>query len=176
LNGKAMREALSNKFNGISHKWLKFELDDEVFKKIKTKLKESLEADLYNEKDLRKILKHFKRKDFCWVKYLSCRGTSFIICKCQVIDENNNKVDFELLGHEVLYAQMLDGTPKGLKLFKVNKKELGADIDWDKPDDGITDELYPPIEEEMTQLGYELYKMTILEKEGKLQEYIDSFY
>jgi hypothetical protein len=73
-----MREALSNKFNGISHKWLKFELDDEVFKKIKTKLKESLEADLYNEKDLRKILKHFKRKDFCWVKYLSCRGTSFM--------------------------------------------------------------------------------------------------
>ena len=58
----------------------------------------------------------------------------------------------------------------------MNKKDLGADIDWDKPDDGITDDLDPPIEEEMTQLGYELYKMTILEKEGKLQEYIDSFY
>ena len=169
-----MREALNNKFNGISHKWIKFELDDEVFKKIKVKLKESLEAGLYNEKDLRKILKHFKRKDFCWVKYLSCRGTSFIICKCQVIDEKNNKVDFELLGHEVLYAQMLDGTPKGLKLFKVNKKDLGADIDWDKPDDGITDDLKPPIEEEMTQLGYELYKMTILEKESKQQTHKDN--
>lgn len=175
MNGKKMREALNNKFNGISHKWLRFELEDEVFKKIKMCLKDALNENKIKDTEIRKLLKHFKRNDFCWIKYLSCRGTSAISCNCQIIDEKNNKIDFNLSASDVLYAEMLNGTPKSLKLFKVSKKDLGADIDWDKPDDGIEDGIYPPVEEEMTQLGYELYKMTILEKRGELQSYIDSF-
>ena len=176
MNHKLMKESLNKKFLGISHKWIRFELEDEVFSKIKYSLKSLYEQKLISSKNLKGLMKHFKRHDFCWIKYLGAKGTKEVICKCCIVDELNNKYEIILDYLDVIDADLLEGTPKGLKLFKVNKKELGADIDWDKPNDGITDDLKPPIEEEMTQLGYELYKMTILEKEGKLQEYIDSFY
>lgn len=176
MDYKTIKKSLNDKFDGISHKWIRFELEDEVFIKVKNQLKILFENEKISNKDLKILLKHFKRNDFFWLKYYGTKGTKDIICKCQIINENNEKFDIDLNYLDVLEADLLDGTPKSLKLFKVNKKSLGADVDWDKPDDGISDDLYPPIEEEMTQLGYELYKMTILEKEGKLQEYIDSFY
>jgi hypothetical protein len=43
-----------------------------------------------------------------------------------------------------------------LKLYKNDEKNKGQ---WKKPDDGFIDPVqYPPVEEELTELGYEMYK------------------
>lgn len=174
MNAKNIKEQLNKKFDGISHKWVKFGLDEEAFEKVKLELRDALNNNLITKQNLKKLLNHFKRHEFFWVKVKSFSGRTHVICKCEIIDENNTKIDLNLLGMEVLYAELLGGTPKSLKLFKLSKKGQ-TDVDWEKPDDGIEDDLEPPIEEEMTRLGYELYKMTILEKRGELQSYIDSF-
>ena len=58
----------------------------------------------------------------------------------------------------VLASELLKDTPKSLNLFKsIRKKNKGK---WKKPDDGFIDplNLEIPIEEEFTELGYQLYK------------------
>ncbi len=174
MDSKTIRKKLNDKFDGISHKWIKFDLEEiEILEKVKLSIKDAINDKKITNFDARKIIKHFKRHEFIWLKFKSCSGRSHLICTCEVIDEKNSKIEVKLLPAAVLYADLLGGTPKGLKLFKLSKVGQ-SDIDWVKPDDGITDEIYPPIEEEMTRLGYELYKMTFLEKQGKLNEYVES--
>ena len=57
---------------------------------------------------------------------------------------------------EVLFsANLLGNTPKAMKLYKLEKSK-GI---WKKPNDGFNDPVsYPPVEEELTELGYAMYK------------------
>ena len=177
MSGQNLRDDIKQKFNGISHKWLKIELSDMIMTVLKNALKDALKKEIYSKREIANLLSHFKRNDFAWVKFKSSKGRSTITCNCQLINEKNKVLDITLTGKEVLELELLGGTPKGLKLFKGGKRRHKDDADpnWVKPDDGFDDDICPRIDDELTELGYELYKMTVLEKEGKLEDYIKSF-
>jgi len=77
-------------------------------------------------------------------------------CLCQIVDKNNNKIDISIEPSVLLDSHLLNGTPKAMKLYNTGEKSKGS---WRKPDDGFYDPIsYPPVEEELTELGYEMYK------------------
>lgn len=102
------------------------------------------------------LVKAFKFHEKVFVKYKKATGRSKVLCVCEVVTADNQKVNFTLDPNEVLDGNILSGTPKSLKLYKTNEKSKSI---WKKPNDGFVDPIqYPPVEEELTELGYELYR------------------
>jgi len=102
------------------------------------------------------LIKAFKFHEKVFIKYKKPTGRSKVLCVCEVITSNNHKLDFTLSPNEVLDGHILNGTPKSLKLYRTNENSKSI---WKKPNDGFVDPItYPPVEEELTELGYELYR------------------
>jgi hypothetical protein len=152
-----MKKLIDKKFENISHKWFFIEIDSKNFNIIKEKIIIFVNEN-YNLKDeFKNLITHFKRNGFAWIKFIKYQGRNedinFI---CQLITENDIKLEFNLDPKIIIESELLDGTPKSLNLFsdKINKKKNN----WKKPDDGFNDNFSIPIDEELTEQGYLLYK------------------
>lgn len=151
-----MKDKIKNKFSGVKHKWLYFHTDDREFQAILDKITLEIHNKKITSRDAISLIKSFKFHEKAFIKFIKTVGRKNFKCLCQVIDIKNNKVEILLNPESVLYANMLSGTPKSLKLYKTNEKNKGI---WKKPDDGFKDPVsYPPVEEELTELGYAMYK------------------
>lgn len=155
-----MREKLKNKFEGVTHKWIYFHTDSSEFQYILDSLTKAISEKRTNSKSAISLIKCFKFYEKAFVKFIKVTGRSKLNCVCQLIDADNNKINIDFKPEVILNAALLNSTPKSLKLYRINSKNKN---DWKKPDDGFTDNIYPPIEEELTELGYELYKEWQLE-------------
>ena len=151
-----MREQLSNKFSGIKHKWFTFPFKSNEFSIILDRLTLGIQNKEISKDNAVHLVKSFKENNFVFVKYKNAIGRSNIQASCEIIDKDNNKLKIVLEPGIVIDSNILEGTPKGLKLYKKSSKKKG---EWKKPDDGFVDPIqYPPVEEELTELGYEMYK------------------
>ena len=150
-----MREEIKNKFEGVSHKWIYFHTDSYEFQYILDNITAAISEKRANSKSSITLIKCFKFHEKAFVKFIKTTGRSKLSCVCQLIDADNNKIDIEFNPETVLNAALLNSTPKSLKLYRINSKNKN---EWKKPDDGFEDSIYPPVEEELTELGYELYR------------------
>lgn len=151
-----MKDKIKEKFDGVKHKWIYFHTDTREFQYILDKITLGINESKLKSKDTIKLIKSFKFHEKAFVKYIKNVGRKNFKCICQLIDINNNKFEIEFSPDVILNANVLSGTPKSLKLYKTNEKTKGQ---WKKPDDGFNDPIsYPPVEEELTELGYAMYK------------------
>lgn len=153
-----MRDLVTKKFVGISHKWLTVPLDSPEFNVIKNTVIEEVKKKnpKFNSNNAKDLANAFKEKGFCWIKFTRLSGRKKLISHCQIIDKNNYKIDIELSPQSILELPLLNGTPKSLKLYKSGEKIKHAN--WKKPDDGFYDTYEIPLDEEFTEAGYILYK------------------
>ena len=151
-----MRDLIKNKFSGIKQKWIYIPLDSPVFSSVLDTLTSEIRVGNILAKDAITLIKAFRNNKKAWIKFVSVKGRKNQSCSCEVILESNKKIKTELPCEFVLNAELMGSTPKGLKLFKKSKRQSK---DWKKPDDGFIDDIqYPPVEEELTEDGYALYK------------------
>ncbi len=156
-----MKELISKKFDGIKHKWITFHIDTDTFQNIVYKIDLAVKEGNYKSRDAISLVKSFKLQEKAWIKFSKTKGRKNFKCICYIIDIKNNKLEIEVEPEVVLDSKILNGTPKSLKLYNKEKKSKG---NWTKPDDGFIDPIeYPPVEEELTELGYEMYKEWELE-------------
>ena len=151
-----MKDAIKEKFDGIKHKWIYYHIDTKTFHDVV----DTITTKIYNKeiksKDAISIVKCFKKQEKVFLKFIKTVGRKNFNCLCQIVDKNNNKIDITLEPSVLLDAHLLNGTPKSMKLYNTGEKSKG---NWSKPDDGFYDPVsYPPVEEELTELGYEMYK------------------
>lgn len=153
-----MREQLKLKFLGIKQKWIYVPLRSKVFSDILDNITASIQKGEVTAADAIDLIKDFKRNKKGWIKLVSVKGRKNLFCSCEVITRKNVKIKTETSCEFVLQSEVLDGTPKSLKLFS-NKKANNKGA-WIKPDDGFVDpcDTHIPIEEELTELGYQMYK------------------
>ena len=151
-----MKERIKEKFLNQRHKWIWFHTDSNEFYIIVDKITESIKDNKYNTSNAKDLVKSFKFHEKAFVKFLKTKGRKNFICVCHIIDKENNKIEINLSPESILSANTLSASPKALKLYKSDKKQKGK---WKKPDDGFVDPIeYPPVEEELTELGYAMYK------------------
>ena len=151
-----MREQLNNKFLGIKHKWITIPVKSSEFGIVLDRITKGISDKEISKDNAVNLVKSFKDNNFVFIKYKNAIGRSNIQASCEIIDKDNNKLKIILSPNTIISADILEGTPKGLKLYKKISKKKG---DWKKPDDGFVDPVqYPPVEEELTELGYEMYK------------------
>jgi hypothetical protein len=151
-----LRDQLNNKFNGIKHKWFTFPFKSNEFSIILDRLTIGIRDREISKDNAMHLVKSFKENNFVFVKYKSAIGRSRIQASCELIDKDNNKLKIILSPNIIIDSSLLEGTPKGLKLYRKSGKKKGA---WKKPNDGFIDSIeYPSMEEELTELGYEMYK------------------
>lgn len=152
-----MRNLISKKFNGIKHKYIFIPLKSKTFADILDAITLEITSNTLSAKEAIAVIKSFKANKKAWVKFKSVKGRSQLYCECEVITKSNKKIKTAVSCDVVIDSELMIGTPKSLKLFKQEKKRTSRD--WKKPADGFVDEIsYPPVEEELTELGYELYK------------------
>ena len=78
------------------------------------------------------------------------------LIRCKFAELIPDKIEITLNPKDVLESSILSNSPKSLKLYKTDEKTKN---NWKKPDDGFIDPIsYPPVEEELTELGYQMYK------------------
>lgn len=151
-----MKEIIQQKFEGIKHKWIFFDIDSNIFRDIIAQLTLSIKSNKISNKDAMSLIKTYKFHEKVFVKYIKNVGRKNFNCVCNIIDKNNNKIEIVLKPADVISSQLLNGTPKSLKLYIHEEKAKGY---WKKPNDNFIDPVsYPPVEEELTELGYKLYK------------------
>lgn len=151
-----MRELIKNKFSGIKQKWIYVPLDSPVFSKVLDALTDHIHSGDIVAKDAIALIKAYKNNKKAWIKFVSVKGRKNQFCVCEVILESNKKIKTDVSCEFVLNSELMGSTPKSLKLFKKSKRQSR---DWKKPDDGFIDDIqYPPVEEELTEDGYALYK------------------
>lgn len=151
-----MRDQLNNKFTGVKHKWFAFPFKSNDFSIILDRLTIGIKDNEISKDNAMHLVKSFKENDFVFVKYKNAIGRSKIQASCELIDKDNNKLKVILNPDVVIDSRILEGTPKGLKLYRKISKPKG---EWKKPNDGFIDTVqYPLVEEELTELGYEMYK------------------
>ena len=151
-----MKDKIKQKFCGVKHKWIYFHTDTIEFQHILDKITVEIHNKNITSKNAIKLIKSFKFHEKAFLKFIKTAGRKNFTCVCQVIDINNNKININLEPESVLNANTLSGTPKSMKLYKTDEKIRGV---WKKPDDGFKDPVqYPPVEEELTELGYSMYK------------------
>jgi hypothetical protein len=163
-----MKEVINKKFENISHKWLTVPLDSLEFENIKQAVIEEVKkSGDFKKHQAKKLADAFKEKGFAWIKFIKVTGRkNNINTVCQIIDEQNYKIDLNLPCQSILDLGLLDGTPKSLKLYKSGEK-VNSNAKWKKPSDGFTDNNEIPLEEEFTEAGYILYKDFHLELKSK---------
>ena len=161
-----MKEIIKEKFSGISHKWIKFDFDSEEFSIIISEITKNVNLNKINISQAKNLVNAFKRKEEAWIKYKSTKGRiKNIQCLCEIITECNKKIEIYLSAESILDAKLMYGSPKSLNYFKVSEKN-----NWKKPSDGFYDDInYPALEEEFTEIGYELYKAYTLEKRERIK-------
>jgi len=151
-----LKEEIKQRFLNKRHKWIWFNIDTNEFYKILDVITENIKTKHYKSKDAIDLTNCFKFQEKAFIKFIKTVGRKNFTCLCQIIDKNNNKIEFSLTPEELLNSHNLSDTPKSLKLYKTNEKERGK---WKKPNDGFIDLVeYPPVEEELTELGYQMYK------------------
>ncbi len=151
-----MKDEIKNKFLGIKHKWIYFHVDSLEFQTLLDKISEMVHANKIKSKSAISLVKCFKKQEKAFIKFIKTVGRKNFYCQCQFIDKDNNKWTLDLTPQMVLDSHLLSNTPKSLKLYKLNEKTKG---NWKKPDDGFVDPIsYPAVEEELTELGYQMYK------------------
>lgn len=156
-----MKDKLKLKFLNHKHKWIWFHTDSEVFKEVIECFTDNISKNNMTSSSAKSITNCFKFHEKVFLKYVKTVGRKNFKCLCHIIDKDNNKLEIMLMPQDVLDANILSGTPKSLKLYKTNIKDRN---NWTKPDDGFIDPIeYPPVEEELTELGYEMYKSWQLE-------------
>ena len=156
-----MKELIKEKFVNQKHKWIWFYIDSHILNEITNTLTSAIANKQITSKNSIKLINCFKFHEKVFIKFIKTVGRKNFNCLCQIIDENNNKVEINLKPIDVINASILSGTPKSLKLYKCGKKDKN---NWTKPDDGFVDPIeYPPVDEELTELGYQLYKEWQLE-------------
>ena len=156
-----MKDKLKLKFLNHKHKWIWFHTDSIVFNDIINIFTDNIQNKKLSSKTAISLINCFKFNEKVFLKYIKNVGRKNFKCLCYIVDSENNKVEFTLNPDVVLSSHVLNGTPKSLKLYKSNIKNKN---NWKKPNDGFDDPVsYPPVEEELTELGYELYKSWQLE-------------
>lgn len=154
-----MREAIKNKFKDNKQKYFFFSLKSKTFSDLLNKITVSIASGEIDSKPAIHLIKSFKSNGKGWLKLKSVRGRTNLYCECYAITEDNFKFIINVSCDEVLNAEILSTSPKSQKLFKKEKKRVKRGSNWKKPDDGFTDDITSPtIEEELTEVGYELYK------------------
>jgi hypothetical protein len=156
-----MKDRLKLKFLNHKHKWIWFHTDSDVFKQVINCFTDNIATKSASSKLLKELTKCFKFHEKVFLKYAKNVGRKNFQCVCYIIDKENNKIEILLKPEDVLSANILSSSPKSLKLYKTKDKDKN---NWKKPDDGFIDPIdYPPVDEELTELGYELYKEWQLE-------------
>ena len=153
-----MREQIKSKFLGIKQKWVYVPLKSKVFSDILDSITSSIRKGEVTAGCAIDLVKDFKRNKKGWIKLNSVKGRKNLFCSCEVITRTNKKIKKAVSCEFILSAELLNGTPKSLKLFKRSySSDKGK---WKKPDDGFIDPSNSdiPIEEELTELGYQMYK------------------
>lgn len=151
-----MKEQIKEKFIGVKHKWIYYHIDTNTFQDVLSKISTKVHNKEISSKVAINLVKCFKKQEKVFLKFIKTVGRKNFSCLCQLVDKDNNKIDISLLPEVLLDAKILSGTPKSLKLYKSGEKSKGV---WKKPDDGFDDPIsYPPVEEELTELGYAMYK------------------
>ena len=151
-----MKNEIKQKFIGVKHKWIYFHIDSNTFQNILDKISAKVHAKEVKSKVAINLVKCFKKQEKVFLKFIKTVGRKNFTCECHLIDNENNKIIINLSPTTLLDSSILSGTPKSLKLYKTGEKSKGA---WKKPDDGFYDPIsYPPVEEELTELGYNMYK------------------
>jgi len=151
-----MKNEIKQKFLGVKHKWIYFHIDSQVFQTILDIITEKVNSKEVKSKVAISLVKCFKKQEKVFLKFVKTVGRKNFTCECNLIDKDNNKIIISLKPETLLDATILSGTPKSLKLYKTGEKSKGV---WKKPNDGFYDPIsYPPVEEELTELGYAMYK------------------
>ena len=155
-----MRNTILNKFKDISHKWFTVSLESRVFSKVINDITKEVSTGNINANDAIDLVSLFKKRNKAWIKLKSVNGRNDIVCKCVLITVDNKKIKTEISGSDILNnATVLSRTPKSLKLYNTKKDPLK----WSKPDDSFFDGFSIPVEEELTEDGYYLYREFQLE-------------
>jgi hypothetical protein len=151
-----MKDQIKQKFNNVKHKWIYYHIDTETFQLILNDISSKVHNREISSKVAINLVKSFKKQEKVFLKFIKTVGRKNFFCLCQLISKDNIKIDINLSPKELLDSNLLLGTPKSLKLYNLGEKSKGV---WKKPDDGFVDPIsYPPVEEELTELGYEMYK------------------
>ena len=154
-----MRQQIKNKFEHSRQKWIYIPIKSKAFSDILDIITLEIKKQSLSASEAIELIRCFKARNNAWVKFKSVRGRSNLYCECEVITKSNKKFKTAVSCEAVLNSVMLDGSPKSLKLYKLAKEKKYTAKAWKKPDDGFVDDIdYPPVEEELTEFGYELYK------------------
>lgn len=154
-----LRHQINKKFENAKNKWVYVPIKSREFYKILDELTIAIKDAALPALEAIELIKSFKEHGKAWLKFKSVRGRSSLFCECEVITKSNKKVKTALTCEFVLSAESLISTPKSLRLYKKKKSKTYVARSWVKPDDGFIDEIsYPSVEDELTELGYELYK------------------
>ena len=153
-----MRDKIKLKFQGVKQKWFFVSLKSKTFSDILDSITKSIRKGEVSSEDAIDLIKAFKANKKAWVKLNAVKGRSNPFCLCEVITRKNVKIKTDLTCELILSSELLHGTPKSLKLF--NKTKASDKGKWKKPNDGFVDPVNSdiPIEEELTELGYQMYK------------------
>ncbi len=150
-----MKDKIKLKFSGVKHKWIYFHIDTQTFQNVIDIISAKIHNKEIKSKDAINLVKCFKKQEKVFLKFIKTVGRKNFSCLCHIIDKDNNKIDISLKPEVLLSASLLGNTPKAMKLYKLEKSK-GV---WKKPNDGFVDPIsYPPVEEELTELGYAMYK------------------
>ncbi len=151
-----MKDKLKLKFKNHKHKWIWFHVDSVVFNDVIDCFTKNITQKNITSKSAKSLTKCFKFHEKVFIKYIKTVGRKNFNCLCHIIDKDNNKLEILLSPNHIIDANILSGTPKSLKLYRTDEKDKN---NWTKPDDGFIDPIsYPPVEEELTELGYAMYK------------------
>lgn len=154
-----MRELIKEKFKNHTQKYFFFSLKSKTFSNLLDVITAQIASGEVQSNLAISLIKSFKSNGKGWLKLKSVRGRSNQYCECLAITESNLKFTVYVDCNEVLESEILISSPKSLKLFKKEKKRFKRGSSWKKPDDGFNDNIISPtIEEELTEVGYELYK------------------
>jgi hypothetical protein len=150
-----LRELVKKTIKEKQIKWLYVPTNSKEFEIILDTLTKEIKSGNLSANESINLVEKFKIKNKGWVKFNSVKGRSVNYCECLLITENKNKIKINLSCEFVMNAERMIGTPSSNKLLnKISSKK------WKKPDDGFVDPCNSdfPIEEELTELGYEMYK------------------
>ena len=167
-----MRDLIQNKFQGIKHKWFYLPLTSKDFQQIVDLLTQKISQGEISVKESIDLVSAFKKTGKMWLKLLTVKGRSKLYCECLLTTKNNAKIKTELNCESVLASELMMSTPKALKLFDIIKDKN----EWKKVDSFIDPITYPPVEEELTECGYFLYKAYLKEKEKNKEFYSSELY
>jgi len=167
-----MRDLIQNKFQGIKHKWFYLPVKSKDFQKIIDLLTQKINQGDITVKESIDLISAFKKTEKMWLKLLTVKGRSKLYCECLLTTKNNTKIKTALSCESVLSSELMMSTPKSLKLFDIVKDKS----EWKKVDSFIDPITYPPVEEELTECGYFLYKAFLKEKENNKDLYESELY